>query len=213
MTCTPTGRPAASREPGTLTQGSPISVQRRLKRALPVEARPSGAGPGAEIGQEHVDLVEDLRRARRGPAAPCAGPRRSRATVIACASSRSLRSRGRQGVAVVRRIPRRAPAAPRSPAESGGCRRPRRGRRQRRSASRFAPARSAAAAAASSAAALSGSGAPAKSWRHDADARRCGGAPVDADLVAARSGRQARRRRPPRVAANRPSVSRDQEKP
>uniref|UniRef100_UPI0026044341 histidine triad nucleotide-binding protein n=1 Tax=uncultured Caulobacter sp. TaxID=158749 RepID=UPI0026044341 len=41
------GRPLGPRRPGTLTQGVPISVHRRLNMADPVVAKPSGASPGA----------------------------------------------------------------------------------------------------------------------------------------------------------------------
>src|SRR5262249_31481968 len=47
-TCTPSGKPAESKSPGTLTQGVPKSVQSRLKVGLPVELNPCGAAPGAD---------------------------------------------------------------------------------------------------------------------------------------------------------------------
>src|SRR5262245_56913199 len=46
---TPRGKPAESNRPGTLMQGVPKSVHNRLKVGLPVELKPCGAAPGADV--------------------------------------------------------------------------------------------------------------------------------------------------------------------
>ena len=50
--------------PGTLTQGTPISVHSRLKRGSPVDASPLGAAPGAENVSSISTSLEYLRQAR-----------------------------------------------------------------------------------------------------------------------------------------------------
>src|SRR5262245_31206052 len=47
-TCTPSGNPSLSANPGTLMQGGPSRVHSRLKVGTPVDPRPRGAAPGAD---------------------------------------------------------------------------------------------------------------------------------------------------------------------